>query len=337
MPSHPRLVIAALLFLASMVSAQVPSPETRAADEALQLKDYPRALAALTQEPDNALNLYNAACAAAQLGQADLAFTYLDRAFPAGEEWLIGRSRLAKDTDFESLRANPRWTAFTAAVEQRYDEVQKSPLAAVKAELLAIHAADQDGRHRIAEVEKAHGRDSEEFKALWRKIADADADNLPKVEAILARHGWLGPKQVGPKASGALFLVIQHADLSVQQKYLPLMRQAVQSGKANGAALALLEDRIALREGRSQTYGSQIGRDPVTGVFYVMPLVDPDNVDARRADVGLPPLADYVKRWDLTWDPVIYKQQLPTLRNPYVVPPPTVPASSETTAARNAP
>lgn len=326
------LLLASTLLLVSIVSAQVLYPETRAANEALQLKDYPRALAsyqaALTHEPDNAFNLYNAACAAAQLGQAELAFTYLDRVFPAGEEWLIGHRRLGKDTDFESLRANPRWTAFIAAVEHRYDEVQKSPLAAVKLELLAIHAADQDGRQRIAEVEKAYGRDSEELKALWRKIAEADADNLPKVEALLARHGWLGPKQVGPKASGTLFLVIQHAELSVQQKYLPLMRQAVQSGQASGSSLALLEDRIALREGRPQTYGSQIGRDPATGVAYVLPLADPDNVDARRADVGLPPLADYVKRWNITWDPAAYKQLLPTLQNTFA-PPPAAPASSE--------
>ncbi|MEY2878473.1 MAG: hypothetical protein RLZZ15_853, partial [Verrucomicrobiota bacterium] len=35
--------------------------------------------------------------------------------------------------------------------------------------------------------------------------------------------------------------------------------------------------------------------------------------DARRAGVGLMPLADYVKNWGLVWDPVEYKKQLPEL------------------------
>ncbi len=30
--------------------------------------------------------------------------------------------------------------------------------------------------------------------------------------------------------------------------------------------------------------------------------VDPENVDKRRAEVGLGPLSEYVGHWDMTWD-----------------------------------
>jgi hypothetical protein len=90
------------------------------------------------------------------------------------------------------------------------------------------------------------------------------------------------------------------------------MREAVKAGKARGASLALLEDRIALGEGRPQTYGSQLLREG-NGPLFVQAMEDPDKLDERRASVGLPPMADYLKNWNLTWDLEAYKQQLPQL------------------------
>ena len=43
--------------------------------------------------------------------------------------------------------------------------------------------------------------------------------------------------------------------------------------------------------------------------MYVAPLVDPENVDKRRAEVGLGPLADYVGHWDLVWDVEKHKER----------------------------
>jgi len=68
---------------------------------------------------------------------------------------------------------------------------------------------------------------------------------------------------------------------------------------------------VALRQGRKQIYGSQINRDQKTQEFYVSPLEDPDNVDKRRAEVGLQPLAVYLSNWDLKWDVEQYKKDLP--------------------------
>ena len=50
-------------------------------------------------------------------------------------------------------------------------------------------------------------------------------------------------------------------------------------------------------------------------IFYVSPMIDPDNVDQRRAEVGLQPLADYVRRWNIIWDVEQYKNDLPRLEN----------------------
>ena len=183
---------------------------------------------------------------------------------------------------------------------------------ALESELVTILGEDQKYRLQIGAVQKKSGGDSTEMRELWKVINEKDAANLVRVEAILDRRGWLGPGEVGPQGNVALFLVIQHADLKTQEKYLPMIRLAVKAGRAQASQLALLEDRVALGEGRRQTYGSQIGMDEA-GAAHVRPLEDPDQVDRRRASVGLGPLAEYVRQWGITWDAEAYKRQLPQL------------------------
>ena len=79
------------------------------------------------------------------------------------------------------------------------------------------------------------------------------------------------------------------------------MREAVKNGKAQASHLALLEDRVALGQGKKQIYGSQIHRDPATGKFFVAPIEDEPHVNQRRAAVGLDPLEVYVKMWGIEY------------------------------------
>ncbi len=86
------------------------------------------------------------------------------------------------------------------------------------------------------------------------------------------------------------------------------MRQAVKAKNAEPSALALLEDRVALGEGKKQIYGSQLTGNQ--SGMSLRPMIDPDNVDKRRADVGLEPLADYLARFNVQWDLAAYKKEL---------------------------
>ncbi len=99
-----------------------------------------------------------------------------------------------------------------------------------------------------------------------------------------------------------MFLVIQHSELRVQKKYYPIMKVAVEKGNALSCDLALLIDRIRIREGKKQIYGSQIGYDEITKSYYILPLIKPSEVDKRREKVGLEPISDYISIYDLIWD-----------------------------------
>ena len=79
------------------------------------------------------------------------------------------------------------------------------------------------------------------------------------------------------------------------------MRAAVNNGDAQSSHLALLEDRVALGQGKKQIYGSQIHRDMKTGKYFVAPIEDERHVNKRRADVGLEPLEVYAKLWGIDY------------------------------------
>ncbi len=112
------------------------------------------------------------------------------------------------------------------------------------------------------------------MKQHWNFINEKDSINLIKIKKILDERGWLGSNIIGGQGNSTLFLVIQHSGLETEIKYLPMMREAVKEGNASADSLALLEDRVALRQGKRQIYGSQIGRDPETGEYYVSPLIE---------------------------------------------------------------
>jgi hypothetical protein len=251
---------------------------------------------------------YNAACSWALAGNADSAFHQLERIVNN----YTNLNHITTDRDLVGLYNDARWDKIIAQVKankEKAEEKLNKPLVRI---LDTIHIEDQKYRKQLDEVEQKYGRESQEIKELWRTIEEKDSINLVKVTAILDKYGWLGADEVGSQGNQTIFLVIQHADITTQKKYLPMMREAVKQKKAQANALALLEDRVALREGRKQIYGSQIGREK-DGTYYISALEDPDNVDKRRAQVGLQPLADYVRNWQIQWDVEAYKKQLPEL------------------------
>ncbi|MEO8587894.1 MAG: DUF6624 domain-containing protein [Flavobacteriales bacterium] len=181
------------------------------------------------------------------------------------------------------------------------------PLATL---LDSIHKEDQQDRIRVISLER-EGGSKQEVLALWRTIKRKDSTNLVVVRSILDKYGWLGADVVGSTGNGALFLVIQHSDLATQERYLPMIRDAVAEGAAWGSDLALLEDRVLIRQGKRQIYGRQIGQDEERGAYYLCPLDDARHVDERRAAEWLQPITNYLRNWNLTWDVEAYEIELP--------------------------
>lgn len=187
--------------------------------------------------------------------------------------------------------------------------LERQLYAAIARELVSVGLEDQKYRSKLDEVVRKYGAESKELRELSDAMDKADSINLIKVASVIDSYGWLGPEEIGAEANRTLFMVIQHSPLKAQEKYLPVLRQAVKDGKAKAGNLALLEDRMALKNGRKQIFGSQVAWNMKTNEYWVLPLEDPDNVDKRRAEVGLVPLADYLMDCcTLVWDLEAYKK-----------------------------
>lgn len=306
---------------AAVYSQQLPREYTmltRKADSLLtKAKDYEHAAFAYSEAfkvngwKGLSNDRYNAACAWALARNADSAFFQLYRIATAMNYTNV--SHMSTDTDLLPLHDDKRWNEVMEIVKQNKEKAEVHYNRPLVARLDTIFREDQSYRLKLDSIAKRYGYDSKEIKAYWRMIEEKDSVNLVLVKGILDQYGWLGPEVVSERGNLALFLVIQHADIHTQEHYLPMMREAVKNGRAKGSNLALLEDRVALRQGKKQLYGSQIGQDSDTKLYYVQPLEDPDHVDQRRASIGLQPLADYVIRWQIKWDPEEYKKQLPEI------------------------
>ncbi len=69
------------------------------------------------------------------------------------------------------------------------------------------------------------------------------------------------------------------------------MEKAGETGELHGSLLATTVDRIRVREGQPQLYGTQFREQ--NGRMEPFPIENEGEVDLRRAKVGLQPLSEY--------------------------------------------
>lgn len=172
-------------------------------------------------------------------------------------------------------------------------------------ELLHRVEIDQAARRAMVDWVKANGGVSAvgsnltseqraDWKQLTSRIEKIDTDNTKWLKTVLDKHGWPSNSLVSKDGANAAWLLIQHADADTkfQRRCLDLMAK-LPKGEVALQSLAYLTDRVLLAEGKKQLYGTQFA--PIDGKLQPQPIEDEANVDARRAQVGLPPLAEYAR------------------------------------------
>lgn len=309
-----------LCALPTLAHPQAPDPYPQLIAQADSLYDHGAYMAAahrygeafaLRKEGIEVFERLGAARAWAMADVPDSAFSQLfilaDRA-EIGDTLLVTRS-----SAFTALQNDPRWRSVIDRIhveQARWETHYDRPLMA---KLDSVRQLDQSCRERLDEAQRTLGRDAKEVEVLKNEALRIDSNNTAFMVKLLDERGWLGADVVGADGAMTLFLVIQHAPLHVQERYLPLMRQAVVDGTAQPFLLAMLEDRVAVGNGRRQLYGTQLGVDPGTGAYFVMPVDDPAHVDERRAAVGHGPLAEYLRPQGIQWDADAHQRELPAL------------------------
>lgn len=132
------------------------------------------------------------------------------------------------------------------------------------------------------------------FDGYHPEMEAVHLENATLLERAFDAIGWTGRATLGDDGAGAAFLVLQHAISrpALQRRGLELLLDAVPRGDANALDAAHLADRIAVFEGRPQLFGTQF--DWFDGALGPSPVEAPDELDDRRASVGLPPIAEAI-------------------------------------------
>lgn len=172
--------------------------------------------------------------------------------------------------------------------QARDDSSVASP--ALRKELLERLDRDQAIRHELIK-KGVKNMDA----ALVARMTDIDSANTARMKEIVKQYGWPGPELVGVDGTEAAFLLVQHAEHAFQKQMLPFVEAAYRNKKLQGQDYALLLDRVLVADGKPQVYGTQTkifdqwkGEEPV-----FEPIEDEGNLDKRRAEVGLPSMAEY--------------------------------------------
>ena len=212
----------------------------------------------------------------ASIGNNQAALTYL-------------RHRIAMEKDFYETPSITSHAELKDTFELRNHQWNYD--IALKETLEKIFERDQYDRLLWSQAAKNNPGDTERNESLARRALMTDSLNLVLVDKILSQHGFPQKERVGDFGNQAVWLVFQHAGLDYQKRFLPQLEVAVSHGDIAPLYLALLRDRIDVREGRPQRYGTQTDEKG-----NLAPLLDASRVNQWRQEVGLPPIEQFEDR-----------------------------------------
>lgn len=243
---------------------------------------------------------YNAACSYALSNLPDSAFLYLTEL--ATKFNYFNYKQITNDTDLKILQDDIRWKSIIQQVEINKQIAESKLNRSLMIELDSIYTSDQKNRSLQNSIEQ-NGSKTQESLELQKQINLRDSLNVLKVTSIIDKYGWLGTETVGNRGNLTLFLIIQHSNLNIQEKYLPKLKEAVLSQKSPMSQLAYLEDRIRIDKGLKQLYGTQLIKDTLTDNWMLAPVEDEKNLNIRRLEIDLEPIEIYLKKYNITYNP----------------------------------
>lgn len=236
-------------------------------------------------------NAMNAAIAAAQCDMDSLAVELVTYALDSDSTFYDERISVTELLENCSLR--PQWDALRDESERRLANAWPEYDIPLRDTLLEIYHSDQNPRGRVMMLYNSDPNNKEAMGLLWQEIHRNDSINLCKTIELLDTYGWIPRSKVGT-ANQALFFVIQHAAPDIIAKYISLFEAAAADDELPRNLYAKMYDRNQMYSGKPQRYGTQrVRKDPSTKEMVLWKIENPDEVNALRKEMNLPPLEEY--------------------------------------------
>lgn len=117
------------------------------------------------------------------------------------------------------------------------------------------------------------------------------------LENTLNKFGYPGYDKLGKRGSNLYWVMVQHSDFDTnfQKRVLDSLYKEVQINNADPINYAYLLDRVKMNLGEKLVYGTQVTYHWFTGKARIRPTIDPENLNSRRAEIGLEPIEVYLE------------------------------------------
>lgn len=136
--------------------------------------------------------------------------------------------------------------------------------------------------------------DQQALKSVAVEKERVGSENMRYLRSLTQEVGWIDVDRFGSRTSYAAAILAKHGgDLRLLLAALPWIEKDFKHAGVDAQAFAIVYDSVQLDLGRKQRFGTQI-RGAGGGKPFVLPLEDPERVDAFRKEIGLPPLAEYL-------------------------------------------
>ena len=146
------------------------------------------------------------------------------------------------------------------------------------------------------------------------QMAKIDAENQLFVADLIRTQGI--PDGLSKEAYSAIFLVVDHAEITYQKRYFKPLKQAAKEGKIKQSEINTLYDRIMMRSNRRQLFGTQTqshtriieGETLPKQVCYLWPVRRARTLDKRRKEAGQAPISAQIEtykkvaNYEMVWD-----------------------------------
>ncbi len=252
------------------------------------------------KDPTDQKNIYNLSRALSINKQIDSCFKYLTMAV------LMGPSIAPlTDPDLVTAREDKRWGEFEDKLIATLNAKPNHPfkdIAYAKA-LWRLRAWDQAFFREIGIAGRKVGMKSSVVEALWKFKFMIQERNQEELERLVASKGWPRVGDVGNEAAMAAYLVTMHSQNGLQKKYLATIKKICEEKELAWERYAAIYDRSLFNDNKPQRFGTHTRYNEVTKTEELYPLEDESKVNEWRKELGLPPLEEYLKQFNIIFRP----------------------------------
>lgn len=180
------------------------------------------------------------------------------------------------------------------------DRIRETSDNPVTQALLDMRQKEQALQAKIDEASDQFGDEQALFE-LDEQQQKMHVVHMAKLEELMGSAGWISSKEYGKTACEQALTIMKNAPGERLEAHLDVLLNAAKTGEAAPAEVAYIHDKVLMHRGKKQLYGTQIAFNEKKGINDVYPIQDEANVDVRRAEVGLGPLADALKKMGIQY------------------------------------